>query len=313
MLVDWLFQLELGGEIINAIDEINLVGPIGASMLRNLPRESPIRLLSLTQKKNKPFKMRSLAEKKAKPRLGQTFTEAIAQGLTGILSLDQLWLWLEATPAALRRVFAVPGLRVVDLMGIAHPGRLTGFTNTEIEEFRCNTGTKGIGLTELDLLEIATSTSLKQLSAHSSVLSMRAMKALIAMPQSQSLDLEGTGFDDAMAALLCGNSSLHSLDLGATKLTGKGLAHLCTMKNLRSLDLWQTKINEDDLDQMAGMQLECFSLGYVQDDAPAPFSAEVVLKKLEALPKLKRIWLDGLDLQAEHLAEFKRRNISVRQ
>ncbi len=87
----------------------------------------------------------------------------------------------------------------------------------------------------------------------------------------QALDLEGTAFDDAMAALLRGNTSLQ------------------------------------------GMQLEYLSLGCVQDDAPAPFSADNVLKKLEALSELKRIWLDGLELHAKHLAEFKRRNISVRQ
>ncbi len=134
------------------------------------------------------------------------------------------------------------------------------------------------------------------------------------MPQLQSLDLEGTGFDDAIAALVIDNAFLHSLDVGLTKLSGKGLAHLCTMKNLRSLDLWATCIKEDDLDLLAGMPLEYLSIGCVDDDeSPLPFSVTSVLKKIEALPALKRIWLDGLDLNAEHLAEFKHRNITVRQ
>ncbi len=256
--------------------------------------------------------MRTPAEKAAKWRRAY-FTEAIARGLVGMHSLDKLWLWLEATPAALRHVFAIPGLRVVDLLGLAHPGRLAGFAAAKIEEFRCNTGTGGIGLRESDLLEISTSVSLKQLGAQSSGLSIRAIAALIAMPQLQSLDIEGTSFDDAMAELLIDNHSLHSLDVGMTRLSGKGLAHLRTMKNLRSLDLWATGITEDDLDLLADMPLEYLSIGRVDDDTPSSFSVETVMKKLAALPALKRVWLDGLDLNAEHLAEFKRRKITVRQ
>ena len=292
---------------INTVDEISLVGPISAAMLRDLPRATAIGTLSLRPEKPKSYKMRTPAEKAAKWRRAY-FTEAIARALAGIHSLDKLWLWIEATPAALRHVFAIPGLRVVDLLGHAHPGRLAGFAAAKIEEFRCNTG-----LRELDLLEISGSTSLIQLGAQSSDLSMRAMTALIAMPQLQSLDIEGTSFDDAMAELLIDNHSLHSLEVGATSLTGKGLAHLRTMKNLRSLDLWSTRITEDDLDVLAGMPLEYLSIGRVDDESFAPFSVDTVMKKLAALPSLKRIWLDGLDLNAEHLAEFKRRKIIVRQ
>ena len=302
---------KLTAQMINIVDEISLVGPISKAMLTSLPRASAIRFLALTQKKPKPFKMRTPEEKAAKPRL-ECFTKAIARGLLGLHSLDQLWLWLDATPAALRHVFAIPGLRVLDLLGIAHPGRLAGFANTTIEEFRCNTGIRGIGLRESDLLEISTSTCLKQLSAHTSELSMRALSAILAMPRLQALDIENTHFDDAMAALLACNPSLHSLDVGMTKLSGKGLAHLCTMKNLRALDLWSTRITEDDLDLLAGTQLEYLSIGRVDDDSVSPFSVATVMKKLEALPALKRVWLDGLDLNAEHLAEFKRRKISVR-
>ena len=292
--------------ITNVVDEISLVGPISAAMLRNLPRATAIGMLSLTQKKAKPYKMRSLAEKQAQYRPSY-FTAAIARGLVGIHSLDRLWLWHHATPAALRYVFAIPKLRVLDLMGIAYPGRLAGFAAAVIEEFRCNSG-----LRASDLLEITTSTSLKELSAHSADLSMRAMTALMAMPRLQSLDIEGTGFDDEMAALLVGNVSLHSLEVGRTKLSRKGLAHLCTMKNLRSLDLWSTRITEDDLELLAGLPLEYLSIGRIDDEQFAPFSTVTVMKKLEALPALKRIWLDGLELSAEHLAEFKRRKITVR-
>jgi hypothetical protein len=294
-------------QTISTIDEISLVGPISAAVLRDLPRETAIGTLSLTPEKAKPYKMRTLAEKAAKPRRAY-FTEAIARGLAGIHALDKLWLWLDATPAALRHVFAIPGLRVLDLLGLAHPGRLAGFAATKIEEFRCNTG-----LRELDLLEISASTSLKQFGAQSSELSIRAMTALIAMPQLQSLDIEGTSFDDAMAELLIDNHSLHSLEVGMTRLSGKGLAHLRTMKNLRSLDLWATRITEDDLDLLAGMPLEYLSIGRVDDENFASFSVDIVMKKLAALPSLKRIWLDGLDLNAGHLAEFKRRKITVRQ
>ena len=298
-------------QTIHTVDEIELVGPISTAMLRNLPRATAIGRLFL--RKNKPYKKRTLAEKQAIPRPQQNFTEAIARGLAGIHSLDQLWLRLEATPAALRLAFAIPELRVLDLWGIAYPGRLAGFASTSIEELRCNMGISGSGFSEADLIEISTSVHLKQLRARTPKISLRAMTALIAMPKLQSLDIEGTGFDDAMAALFIGNASLHSLDVALTKLSGKGLAHLCTIKNLRSLDLFATRIVEDDLDLLAGLPLEYLSIGCVRDDKPPPFSMATVLKKLEALPALKSIWLDGLDLNAEHLAEFKKRKISVRQ
>ena len=213
-------------QIVAAVDEISLVGPISAAMLRDLPRATAIGTLSLTAKKPKPFKMRTLAERAAKPRLAY-FTQAVAHGLGGIHSLDKLWLWLKATPAALRHVFAIPGLRVVDLLGLAPPGRLSGFSASKIEEFRCNSG-----LRESDLLEISASVSLEQLGAQSAELSIRAITALIAMPKLLSLDIEGSNFNDAMAALLCGSDVMQSLEVGATSLTGKGLAHLRTMKKL---------------------------------------------------------------------------------
>lgn len=289
-------------QIVNAVDELSLVGPISATMLRDLPRATAIRRLLVT------------ADKASGAQgLTQIFTAAIARGLAGLCSVDQLWLWLEATPAALRHVFAIPGLRVLDVMGIAHPGQLAGFADTEIEQFRCNSGTGGVGLRESDFIEIAKSTRLKELGAHSSKISLRAMAGIIAMPQLQSLDLEDSCFDDAMATLLKNNTSLHSLDLGLTKLSGKGLAQICSMKNLRSLDLWASRITQDDLDLLAGLPLEYLSIGQVDDERFPRFSINTVMKKLATLPALKRIWLDGLELNAEHLAEFKRRKISVRQ
>ena len=158
--------------MINAIEKIDLVGPISAAMLRNLPRSTAIGMLSLNQAKGTPYP-------------GQKITEAIARGLANIHSLERLWLWLDTTPAALRHVFTIPKLRVLDLLNVVYPGRLVGFAASEIEEFRSN-----CGLRESDLLEISRSTSLKQLGAQSSELSMRSMTALMAMPKLQALNLE---------------------------------------------------------------------------------------------------------------------------
>jgi hypothetical protein len=301
---------------IDSVEEINLVGPISADMLRNLPRATAIGRLTLAAKTPAPHSLSSPGEKTAQVRASclfalanertGKFTEAIARGLIGIQSLARLWLWLDATPAALRHVFAIPQLRVLDLMGIAYPGRLAGFAQARIEQFRCNSG-----LRESDLLEIAASTSIQVLSAHQSDLSMRAMTALITTPRLQSLDIEGTGFDDEMATLLVNNTSIRSLDVGMTRLSRKGLACLCTMKSLRSLDLWATRITQDDLELLVGLPLEYLSIGCADDEKPPFFSTEVVMRKLEALPALQRIWLDGLELNAEQLAEFKRRKIAV--
>ncbi len=129
----------------NTVEEISLVTPISAAVLRDLPRATAIGKLSLTQPEGATYP-------------GQKVTEAIAREFAGIHSLDRLWLWLDATPAALRHVFAIPKLRVFDLLDIAHPGQMSGFAASEIEEFRCN-----CGMRESDLLEISTSRSLKQL------------------------------------------------------------------------------------------------------------------------------------------------------
>jgi hypothetical protein len=253
---------------------IELKGPITAKDLRSLRSLGDLERLSVT-------KLRLL-------------TAEVAQGLAGIKSVRQFWLWCNVTRTAMRHVLAIPMLQVLDVLDITRPGRLAGFSSaTALEVFRCN-----VGLSEADLLAIAEGPSLREIGIQSSALTPRALEALLKMPALESLDLEGTSFDDSMAVQVSASRSLRSLDVGGTPLTRIGLQHICRMKHLKSLDLWATKITEGDLDLLATMpQLEYVSLGGVEGDTT--FDAKRLLPKLRAIPSLRRIWLDGVRLD-EH-------------
>lgn len=237
-----------------------------------------------------------------------TLTARVAQALSYLQSVDQLWLWCDVTRTAMRHVIAVPGLRILDVLNIVRPGRLESFSDaSNLEVFRGNHC-----LTEEDIVQVAKCKSLRELGVQGAGLSSRAIEAILELPKLQSLDLEGSEFDDAMAERISASTLMTSLDVGATRITGAGLKHLCKMTQLRSFDLWATtSIHENDLDLLAELpNLEYVSVGECSD--VASFKAETLLPRLSAVSSLKRLWLDGIELDASQRASLEGRYESVR-
>ena len=234
-------------------------------------------------------------------------TARVAQGFTALTSVSQLWLWCDVTRTAMRTVLAIPALKVLDVLCITAPGKLGGFAAaTSLETFRGNHY-----LSEADILEVTTCQSLREIGAQNASISPCVIDALLSLPQLESLDLEGTVFDDAMAKQISTSTRLASLDLGATRLTRLGLSHLCQMKQLRSLDLWATSIEENDIDLLAQLPgLEYLSIG--DTEGSERFDAETLLPRLAAIRSLQRIWLDGVAINPQQLAQLESRFSYVR-
>lgn len=226
-------------------------------------------------------------------------TAKLARRLAG-LSVGRLWLWCTTTRTALRHILAIRGLHTLDVLNLQHPGQLAGFEHATLHTLRAN-----FGLNEADLIAIARCTSLRELGIQNAELTPRALTALCEQPNLTALDLEGSPFNDDMAAYLAGRLKLRSLDLGATPTTRRGLRHLVTMTSLQSIDLWATAINEDDLHLLRELPaLEYVSLGGCAD-CPT-LDASRMIPILLSLPALKRVWLDGIRLspkQRAHLTE----------
>lgn len=238
---------------------------------------------------------------------GPLLTARSAQALTRLESVTWLWLWRSVTRTAMRHVIAVPGLETLDVLQMTRPGRLEGFASAQglkvFRAYHC--------LTEEDLLEVALCRSLRELGAQSAGLSMRVIDALLAMPDLVALDLEASGFDDAMAERLSASKTLTSLDLGNTRLTRKGLASLCRMSQLRSLDLWATALDEADLDLLLELpRIEYLSVGHVEGDCR--FDSQTLIQRLMAMPSLRRIWLDGVPVSQQQREALEARYESVR-
>jgi hypothetical protein len=83
------------------------------------------------------------------------------------------------------------------------------------------------------------------------------------------------------------------------------------MSQLQSLDIWWTNIVEKDLDLLANLtNLEYLSIGGY--DGQKLLIAKGVIPRLAAIPKLKKIWLDGITLTAEEQELLKERYEYVR-
>lgn len=269
-------------------DWTKLEGRISAGDIRRLGSRGAIEKLSLTKM--------------------PTLTAKVAQGLSSLQSVDQLWLWCDVTRTAMRHVIAVPGLRTLDILNIVKPGRLESFSAaSNLEVFRGNHY-----LTEEDLLQITTCKSLRELGAQGAEVSLRAIRQILELPKLESLDLEGSEFNDEMAEQISTSTLLTSLDIGATRITRAGLKHLCKMRQLRSLDLWAiASIQESDLDLLTELpNLEYVSVGEYSE--VASFNAETLLPRLNAVSSLKRIWLDGVRLDPPHRESLEARYEAVR-
>ncbi len=216
------------------------------------------------------------------------------------LRVEHFWLWCNVTRRAMRYIVEMPGLRRLDILSIRGPGQMANFGRAKnLEVFRANHY-----LTEADLFQVLQCGQLKELGAQGAELSRAAMSAMLALPHLTTLDLEATRFDDGMARQVSRSRSIVSLDIGGTKITRSGLEHLVQMEQLRSLDLWATAIQEADLPLLLNLpHLAYLSLGNVEW-RPALDSSEVVRLILEA-PSLKRVWLDGIMLEASQKAALE--------
>lgn len=264
-------------------DWVSVEGPFTTADLEELGTFGAIEKLSLTEQ--------------------PLVTGVIAKGLRSVLSVDQLWLWCTVTRAAMRYLVSIPGIRILDVLDIRNPGRLSGFSSAQaLHEFRCS-----LCLTEEDLLEIATCRSLQQIGVQSSQLTQKALKRLLKLPNLRSLDIEGTRFDDRMAALISESETLQALDVGATRLTRKGLEHIVQLPQIRSLDLWATRLEETDFDLLAQLpQLEYLSVGG-NSFAPQKFNPDSLFERLCQVASLSRLWLDGVILNDEQKLRFEQR------
>ena len=64
------------------------------------------------------------------------------------------------------------------------------------------------------------------------------------------------------------------------------------MRQLKWLDIWATRIEETDLDMLASLEnLEYLSIGGHDDQTD--FTPAGTFPRLERLPSLKKLWLDG--------------------
>lgn len=263
---------------------VHLQGPFDATGLRELRRRGAMARLQVS----------------GQPLL----TAAVARGFDSLVSVQHLRLQCATTRTAMRHVVAVPGLRVLEMLRLQSPGRLEGFAaNHTLEVFRCNQG-----LSEADLVEIAASPSLRHLAARGSHLTARAFEALLPLVHLESLDLEDTDFDDSMAARLHARASLRRLHVGQTALTREGLQHIARLRQLRSLDIWGNPIAETDIDLLADLQqLECLSLGRAAaGEALPPFDASTLLPRLQAIPALKHVVLEGVSVTDEQRSRYER-------
>ncbi len=151
-----------------------------------------------------------------------------------------------------------------------------------------------------DVLDVVRCSTLKELGIQSATLTPAVVDALIALPKLASLDVEGTNLDDQMLERLCTKRSLTQLDIGTTAITRRGLIAVCTsMPQLQSLDLWSTKLTLDDLQLLTELpKLEYLSVGDLEglcdwDQAP-------LTKLLLDLPALKRVWIEGVEIDQAH-------------
>ena len=234
-------------------------------------------------------------------------TELTAKRLSSIQSINHLWLWCDTTRATMKHIIALQGLNTLDLLCLKKPGQLQNFANAiDLKVFRCNHY-----MSEADLIEITNLPNLEELGAQNSELTKRALNALLRMPTLKKLDLEATKFDDKWAKRLAASKTITHLDIGAGRLTNKGLKDICKISQLQSLDIWWTNIVEKDLDLLASLtNLEYLSIGGY--DGQKVFTAKGVIPRLAAIPKLKKIWLDGITLTAEDEELLKDRYEYVR-
>ena len=230
-----------------------------------------------------------------------------ARAFARLQGVKWLWLWSDVPRSAIEPLLTVRGLKTLDILALRDPGKLSGFELAEsLTVYRCNHY-----MTAGDVQAEAKSKSIHELGAQNAQVSASVIERLLEMPYLESLDLEGTRFNDDMARQLSQSKRLRAIDLGATKLTGKGLKYLSQMHQLRELDLWATAITQRNLDLLRSLpNLEYLSVGGYSHEKG--YDAQRLLKQLASFPSLKRIWLDGVRVNEAQKAELERRYSYVR-
>jgi len=191
----------------------------------------------------------------------------------------------------MRNIITIPNLEVIDILEIRHPGKLVNFAGaSKLREFRCNHY-----MIEDDLIEIAKLPALQELGAQNSAVTPKALEALLHIQTLESLDLEATLFNDAMATIVAKSKIIKHLHIGASNVTSKGLSKITRMEQLQSLDIWANDINEKDLELLYSLpKLEYLSIGGVEEQTL--LTSKCVLPFLNKMPSLKKVWLDGVSL-----------------
>lgn len=202
--------------------------------------------------------------------------------------VEFLQIWCGITRAGLREALVCPGLKRLSLFELKQGGRLEGLDKvTGLEELHCS-----FNLTANDLREIARLPGLHSLGAQGSTLTTTALESLLDANSLRKLDLESSNFNDEYARLISQSKQITSLEIGVTRISRVGLEAICQMTQLKELDLWSTRVREDDLDMLAALKhLEYLSVGGHDDQTE--FTPEGTFPKLEKIPSLKRVWLDG--------------------
>lgn len=218
-------------------------------------------------------------------------TVKLAQRLS-CLRVRQLRLWCNITRRAMRQVIRMPGLHTLDVLCVSGPSYLANFRDAQdLEIFRASHG-----MTDSDLLEVTQCARLRELAAQNAELSHASMSAILSLPGLTSLDLEATRFDDNMAKRTSRSKTIKSLEIGETRITRIGFEYLVQMEQLHSLDLWATDLKERDLRLLVNLpNLEYVSLGN-HDEIP-PLNSKDITQLLLDCPRLKRVWLEGINLE----------------
>jgi len=230
------------------------------------------------------------------------FSGKTAKSLGSFQSLRELRVWCDAGRTSIRHLLNLKSLEKIYLSGLRPPGRkLRGFEDANnLKEFRCV-----YSMNPSDLSAIAKSTSIEDLGAQGSIVDTNAIERILQMPNLTRLNLEATNLDDVMASLLASSTVITELDVGGSNLTEIGFKEICRMRQLVSLDAWALGISEQNLDELVNLKnLEYLSVGGYDDQDT--LTAVGVISRLDNIPSLKRIWLDGIsvnDSQREYLDE----------
>ncbi len=228
----------------------------------------------------------------------QLFHLGIAREIAGWPELETVYAG-ETTRAAVRAVSKAANLREFNSFGVLAHGALGQLTSGCLRCFRCDSG-----LTSPDFRSLSRCAALESIGAQNGHLSQAAAAEVAAMPNLSHLDLEGAWLTDAAVAELAQSRSLESLYICRTQVTAEGVRNLARMPQLRELDVWALEPRViDALVELPG--LEAITLGQFED-ADALTTARV-LEVLEALPKLKRVWLDGVRLNEAQRADLEAR------